>query len=188
MKRCSCLILAAGASRRMGQPKQLLQLNGESLIERVIRIAEGANFDEVIVVLGANADQVLPVVDANKIRVLVNSDWAEGIGSTIRYGIQNVGRTDAVMIMLVDQPDVSSEWLLKLREKFDQSGCLAATTLSDGISSPPVIIDQRLFPRLLELSGDQGAKKILSQVHVEGLEFPGPLRDLDTPEDLESTA
>src|SRR6516162_5729101 len=109
------IILAAGASRRLGQPKQLLRLdpaNAETLIERAVRIAREASLAPVIVVLGANHDQILSATTLTNTTTVLNPDWPEGIASSIRLGLHTVHQlapnAPGLLLVACDQPAVTA--------------------------------------------------------------------------------
>jgi molybdenum cofactor cytidylyltransferase len=183
------LVLAAGSSRRMGSPKQLLPLNGRPLLEGVVAAANASALDEVVVVLGANADEILPAVDLGRARVVVNPDHAAGLGSSLRAGLAALGPDVArAMVILGDQPAVSAELFDRLLELQQSSGLPSAALRFGTLLHPPVVLERSLFGDLGSLEGDVGCRAV-----VRGRpELVAPLPaeadgdhpiDLDTPED-----
>lgn len=185
MKKCKAAILAAGSSERMGRPKQLLELSGETFIERSVRVALASDFDEVAVVLGAYADDIAPRIAGRGVRILHNADWQEGMASSVRCAVHALSDADGLMILLVDQPGITAEWLMSLVERFRREECDGVTSSRDGVTSPPAIFSKTLFPQMLLLQGERGAKSLLAGAKVIKMEFPGLLIDIDTPGDFE---
>ena len=115
---CGIVILAAGASTRLGKPKQLLQYRGNTLLGHAINEAVNSNADAVVVVLGKNAELFKKEIDEKKVRVAINSSWEEGMASSVRLGLDTLLNDkpfiDAVIFMVCDQPHISSFILNKL--------------------------------------------------------------------------
>src|SRR5713101_3192797 len=106
--RSAGVVLAAGSSRRMGSPKQLLRIDGRPLLEVVVGHANASRLDDVLVVLGASADEIQGQVDFGRARVLINPDHASGMASSLRAGLAALdGDVDAAMVILGDQPDIA---------------------------------------------------------------------------------
>ncbi len=178
----AAVILAAGEGRRMGGPKALLHIDGETLLRRATRAALAAGCDPVVAVIGAWD----PDLDGVEVQTVVNTDAHEGMASSIRRGIAVLpAKVDAALLLTVDQPAVDAELLKNLlalaaRAPERPTACAYAGTL--GI---PAVLPRRLFPDLLALSGDRGAKAILLREATATLPFPGGEADLDVPTDLE---
>jgi len=183
------LVLAAGSSRRMGTPKQLLPLNGRPLLEGVVAAANASALDEVVVVLGANAEEVRRVVDLGRARVVVNPDHEAGLGSSVRTGLAALGpEVGRAMVILGDQPAVSAELFDRLLDLQSSSGLPSAALRFGTLLHPPVVLERSLFGDLGSLEGDVGCRAV-----VRGRpELVAPLPaetdgvhpiDLDTPED-----
>ncbi len=174
------IILAAGSGTRMGGPKALLTLDGETLLQRAVRIAGEAGCDPVLAVVGDWDPGPLPA------QVIRNSAAAEGMASSIRAGIAALPQeAERALLLVVDQVAVDGILLRRLLTLSDAdperpTGCAYSGTL--GI---PAVLPRRLFPELLTLSGDRGAKAILLREDAAALPFPEGILDLDTPEDLD---
>jgi len=173
------LILAAGSGRRMGGPKALLVFHGETLLQRAVRVAREAGCVEVFAVV---ADWDPGPVAATLVRNLAAQ---EGMASSIRAGINALPiGTEQILLLAVDMVAVDADLLRSLVALSDLDPTRpAACSYGEGFGIP-VVLPQRLFPALLALSGDRGAKAILQQESPATLPFPGGLQDLDTPEDL----
>lgn len=184
MQNCAAIILAAGNSSRLGEPKQLLVFEGETLLARTVRIARESQARPVIVVLGAWARECAETIAGQPVRIVQNPDWREGIASSIRAGIANVpGETDAAVILLCDQPGMGAEQI----DALIMSGRPIAACAHGGTAGPPAYFEKRFFPELLLLEGDKGAKALLAR-HADQaavIDFPGGDCDVDTRADWE---
>ncbi|HJW42979.1 MAG TPA: nucleotidyltransferase family protein [Geothrix sp.] len=181
----AALILAAGSGTRMGGPKARLVLAGQTLLQRAIQITRAAGCDPVFAVVRDEVDGAASDVQDVPVRLILNSEAAEGMASSIRRGVAALPpEVEAVLLMTVDQPAVDAALLrdllaLAAREPSRPAACAYAGTL--GI---PAVLPRRLFPDLLALRGDRGAKAILLREQAAPLPFPEGAQDLDTPEDL----
>lgn len=186
------IILAAGASSRLGSPKQLLIYSGAPLLQHSIEVAQLSDARSVIVVLGANSDLINDELKASTVKIVINSQWKEGMASTIRYGLQTLlelnPETKAVIFMVADQPFVTAELLNSLMDvnRKEQRSIVASkygTTFGT-----PVLFAKRFFPELMELTGDVGAKSLVRKYMSEAafVFFPKGNIDIDTKEDYEN--
>ena len=180
MSRTAAIILAAGASTRLGQPKQLVLLAGEPLLERAVRIAIEASCDPVVVVLGAEAASVLVHCPLANARVVMNEAWPEGMASSIRAGIAAImDQADAAILMTCDQPAVYPDHLRRLAK----TGVNVTTaSVYAGLRGVPACFPAHCFPDLLLLSGDQGARGLMESATT--IELPGGELDIDTSQNL----
>lgn len=191
MTSTAVLVLAAGGSRRLGRPKQLVDVRGRPLLERVIEEVRAWPVERVAVVIGAYEDDVLSGVDFGDALVVVNPEWEEGIASSLRVGLDAVGRdahTERVFIALGDQPGIPEQVPAGLVEEMDRSGKPAAVPKYRYQRGNPVLVSRFLWPRLMSLEGDAGAARLL-QAHpewVQEVRFDHPVpRDVDTQEDVD---
>ena len=173
----AAVILAAGASARLGQPKQLVEIGGEMLLDRTVRIAEEAGCWPIVVVLGAEARRVLSRCSLQSVAVLVNPWWQEGMASSLRLGVAAVSTWSGAVVMTCDQPAVTAEHLRKLTNL----GSLTASEYG-GRRGVPAYFPAANFPALLELTGDVGARELLKDAAV--VELAGGELDIDTAADL----
>ncbi|MBV9578618.1 MAG: nucleotidyltransferase family protein [Chloroflexi bacterium] len=184
----AAVILAAGGSSRMGQPKQLLKFRGTSLLRRAIDTALAVPTDQVIVVLGHAADQLIPECEATGATVVLNDQWREGVSTSLRGGLAAVvSEARGVFIYPADMPLVTPEALRELAHRQQVSGRPAAMTEAGGVRGVPVFITRSLFPSLMIQEGDVGGAQYL-RAHpeaVEAVHFADPdiVRDVDRPED-----
>lgn len=173
----AAVVLAAGGSARLGEPKQLVTLAGETLLERTVRTAREAGCSPVVVVLGAAAEQIVAACDLSDAVVVVNEFWAEGMGASVRLGVAEVQGADGVVLMTCDQPAVTAGHLRALMASGEVAGSAYA-----GRVGVPAYFPAAEFAGLLELRGDSGARELLRG--VAGVDLPGGEVDVDTVEDL----
>jgi CTP:molybdopterin cytidylyltransferase MocA len=190
--RCGLILLAAGGSRRMGRPKQLLPIAGRPLLRHVAERLLAAPVSPVVVVLGANAAAIAPCLGGLALSTVINERWADGMGSSLRAGLQAMVRmapkVDAVIVALADQPQSSAGHLAALLRAHAESGRpIIATTTAGGVALPPVLFAAEWFPRLLELEGDVGARQLLQENTGRMATVPlAAAADLDTPDDYDA--
>jgi molybdenum cofactor cytidylyltransferase len=185
------IILAAGASSRLGQPKQLVQIDGDTLLARTIGVASESGAEPVVVVLGANAERIRDLVDMERAHAVINQDWEQGIASSIHAGIESLLRlnslTEAVLLLVCDQPRLTAGHLRALIEGHSRAhrGTIVASRY-EGVAGVPAIFPASQFPGLLALRGDSGAKSLLRNpaCPMVEIEFSGGEIDVDTPFDL----
>jgi molybdenum cofactor cytidylyltransferase len=186
----SGLVLGAGASQRLGQPKQLLPYGGETLLGRVVSQAQCAKgLDEVLVVLGRAADQIRQQIDFGSARVVENPEFRDGCASSYRAGIGAVSsKSDAIMIILGDQPGIRPELIDKVAEEWRQGGSEIALCSYRGKLGHPMIFAKSLFEQLMSLHGDKAAWKLVDanaeMVQEIPIDLPSP-DDINTCDDLE---
>lgn len=186
------IILAAGASTRMGSPKQLLSYQENNLLQHAIEVALATGFSPVIVVLGANLNTILPIIKSNNITIVENKEWEEGLASSIRAGISALMQEDpfveSALMMLCDQPFVTAALLKQLVETKRITNKKIIACAYKNTNGVPVLFDTSFFPELLQLRGQDGAKKILTHYpeEVGTIAFPEGAIDIDTPEDYQT--
>ena len=188
----AALILAAGESRRFGEPKQLADWKGRPLLEYVAgRAAEWPRVDEVYAVLGSEAERIMERVDLTGVTVIENLDWREGIASSLRAGLDALlgdREAGAALVVLADQPMVPAAAVERLFEARRRSGRPVILPRYRFLRGHPVLLDRWLWPRLIAgLEGDQGARNLFL-AHPEWVEEvtvgEDAPRDIDTREDL----
>lgn len=192
--RCGLVILAAGASRRMGSPKQLIEIDGRPLLVRAIEAALAAPVWPVVVVLGANAVAIRPVIGHLPVLVVENPAWSEGMASSIREGVATLrqfSRTlDAAVLALCDQPGFSAATVESLLAAHRATGRGIVAARYSGRLGAPALFAREHFAALTALTGEEGARDLLNAdpARVAAVELPELARDLDTPADLEGLA
>ena len=184
-----CLILAAGSSSRLGSPKQLLKYNQKTLIENSISAVLTAGISPLYVVLGSDFELIRDAIRDFPVKIIYHGTWQEGIGSSIRTGIsymENENHFDAILIMLCDQPYISSGHLKDLIKAFSQEQKSIIATGYGNHTGVPALFDCKIFRSLKELTGDKGAKDIINKNcnDVCVINFEQAAVDIDRPEDL----
>jgi molybdenum cofactor cytidylyltransferase len=188
------IVLAAGASSRMGQPKQLLRFEGETLLNRAIRVGLETQCCPVIVVLGSAAETLQEGINASRARIVVNQSWAEGMSSSIRCGLHELeaaatDKIDAAIFMLCDQPLITSDIVRRLVDVYHSRRTLLVASEYEASGEKtrgvPALFSRALFPELMELRGAQGAKRVIARHVAEAtvIAVPEAAFDVDTADD-----
>jgi molybdenum cofactor cytidylyltransferase len=186
----SVVVLAAGMSRRMGAPKQLLRAGETTLLERALHTVRQSRADEIILVLGFGATEIRRSISTRGLRVVVNEGYQEGMASSLRAGIATVGpQAQGALIMLADQPFVLFSTLDRLIEYQQKMRPQIAIPTYKGFRGNPVLLDRSVFAEIASLQGDIGCRAIFGK-HTENIakvavDDPGILLDVDTREDYE---
>jgi molybdenum cofactor cytidylyltransferase len=186
------ILLAAGGSRRLGTPKQLLRIDGETLVRRAVRSVLASGVGELVVVLGDHAREIEAEIDSFPVLKVTHERWGNGLGSSIAAGMRELlersPETEAVLILLCDQPRVGPAQLSSLVRAFEEgTHPIVAAGYADA-AGVPVIFHQSFFGELLTLDGERGARSIL-QSHRQQLRtvpMPEAAFDIDTREDATS--
>jgi molybdenum cofactor cytidylyltransferase len=180
------LLLAAGASTRMGRPKQLLPYRGRTLLRHAAETAVASGCAPIVLVTGALHEELLPEIAGLPIQAVRNINWESGMASSIQTGLAAVAaaQPSAVLIMLTDQPLVTPELLRQFvaRQRQTQAPIVAAA-YGDTLGVPAVFSNS-LLPKLEQLQGQQGAVRLIASLGaaVGRVDFPAGLLDVDTPE------
>jgi molybdenum cofactor cytidylyltransferase len=188
--RIAAVILAAGASSRMGRPKQLLDWGGTPLVRLAAETALAARLDPAIVVVGAARAAVAAALAGLSLRIVDNPAYAEGQSTSLRAGVAALGpEVGAAVVLLGDQPFVTAGMIARIVADWRTSGKPIVAPLYAGKRGNPVLFARTIFPELLRIQGDQGARGVLasdpSRVQLVPFDDPRPLADIDTPEDYD---
>ncbi len=193
--RCGVVILAAGASTRMGQPKQLLPFRGSTLLQHAIEAALASPAWPVVVVLGAHAALIRPTLARLPVLIAENLAWAEGMASSLRAGLDTLNafspRMDAALFALCDQPAFSAEVVTRFLNTHQALGHSIIAARYGGHLGAPALFAREHFPALHALTGDQGARQLITTAppgSITALDLPDFAHDLDTPEDYSRAA
>jgi molybdenum cofactor cytidylyltransferase len=184
------VILAAGASTRLGRPKQLLPWQGKTLLQHAVQCALTIT-TQPVVVTGSNADQLVAGLNQNQVQIVFNPEWQQGIASSIHCGLQALlNRTptpDQVIFMVCDQPFVTAELLLELINERQNTHKTIVASAYGGTLGIPALFAAEMFPQLLDLDGDTGAKKVIMghMEDVASVPFPQGDFDIDTVKEYE---
>jgi len=188
MSNVQLLLLAAGSSSRMKEPKQLLSWGTATLIEHQIHTLLHTH-NPLSVVVGAYAERIIPVIDSLPIKIIRNEHWADGMGTSIAIGVQKVleenPHLDGILISLIDQPLLNTGHFNKMLQLFRPGNKQIIVSKAEGSwSGAPVLFDTVYVDELKRLTGDQGAKMVTNEYKkfVEPVEGGALLIDVDTPE------
>lgn len=183
--RHALLLLAAGGSRRLGQPKQLLRLGNETLVRRAARLGLATAPAEAVVVCGAQADAVWREVADLPLRRADCADWDRGLGQSLATGLAALSQDiDGALVLLCDQPALDAGHLLALRAAWRSDPGRAAASAYEGVLGVPALLPRAWFARLAEGGHDRGARELL-RAHageVHAVAAPSLAEDIDTPE------
>src|SRR5712691_5273864 len=186
----SAIVLAAGQAARFGQCKQLMRLGEKTLVEHVLDNIRGSNVDDVVVVLGAHADEIRQQVRFDEERVVLNPDYANGMSTSIHAGLRALPpATEAAMIVLADQPFVTSQTLNVLIDEYRRARPSVVIPTFNGFRGNPVLVDRSLFAEMMGIRGDIGCRAIFGD-HAESIvkvpvDDRGVVTDIDTMEDFD---
>jgi molybdenum cofactor cytidylyltransferase len=185
------IILAAGASTRLGRPKQLLQYQAQSLLHHTSTVAIASGCQPIIVVLGAYASRIEPEVVSLPVHIIENEHWATGMSSSIRMGLSTLKSIqptlEAAVMLLCDQPLISASLIQELIDTYHRTGKPIVASDYAGIMGVPALFSQAFFSELMTLEADKGARQIIQRYgnEVACVPFPQGAIDIDTPEDYE---
>ena len=192
--RFGAVILAAGASRRMGTPKQLLAVGGKPLLVRAVEATLASPAWPVVVVLGAFAEQIRPSLARLPVLITENPTWSEGMAASIRAGVTTLQQfsrhLDGALIALCDQPAFSAEIIGALLAAQRQTGRSIDAAHYSGRHGAPALFLREHFSTLLSLTGEEGARALLNDdpLRVASVDLPQLAVDLDTPDDVTAFA
>jgi molybdenum cofactor cytidylyltransferase len=181
------VLLAAGRSQRMGQPKLLLPWRGEPLVRFVARQALQTRLNELIVVVGHRAEHIIATLDGVDVRIVRNADFVDGQSTSLSAGIAAVSpAASAALVLLADQPLLQPATIDALIDRYLQARAPIVAPRIEGQRGNPVLFDRTLFPALQTISGDQGARSVI-KAHEHAICWldttdGGILLDIDTPE------
>ena len=184
------ILLAAGSSSRMGKSKQMITIDGETLLEKSVKVALQSKSKNIMVVLGANATDHRARIENFPVEVVLNATWNLGMGNSLKVGIAHLKskamKKRAVIIMVCDQPLLNSAHLDKLIDTYSSTRKSIVASSYSGSAGVPALFDDSMFEQLENLSDHQGAKKVIesNRDQLIVIDFPEGSIDLDTPEDV----
>jgi len=183
------VVLSAGESSRMGRPKALLPIDGQTFIERIVGALKKSSVAKVMVVLGHNADEMTPRLEHLPVEILVNPDYKLGQLSSLQVAVRRLEREpdcDAMLVHLVDHPYVNTKLVQTMIKRYEDTGKLIVVPRYNRKRGHPVIFSRKLFAELLAAPVDQGAKAVVNAHRDDTLEIDtedeGVTVDIDTPE------
>lgn len=183
MANIGAVILAAGESSRLGQPKQLIQFRGKSLVRRIADAANKAGCSPVTVVIGSDSEEIARELKPTSASIVENENWRNGIGTSIRAGVQSLinctPSLDAVVLLVCDQPMVDAKVIKQLIGAYGKRGkTLVASSYSDTLGVP-ALFSHSHFDELVALPDSDGAKSIILSKRERVVEFPFPQGEID---------
>ncbi len=183
------VVLAAGSSTRMGRNKLFFEIDGETLLRRVVRRAIGAGLDPVLVVVGHEEERARAELAELACTPVDNPDHAQGINRSLRTGISHVPeRARAAVVMLADMPFVTSRMVAELVARYrDGTAPLVISAYGD-VNAPPMLYDRSLFSELRQMKGEGCGRQVVRRHRDEAIAISWPeaaLQDIDVPEDYE---
>jgi len=186
----AAIVLAAGGSSRMGQPKQLLPFRGQPMVRWAVDAVCSAGLAQVVVVVGAHAQAVVGALAGLPVELVLNPAWPEGMSTSLRAGLNAVrSEIQAVLIVLADQPTLTPDLVGALLARYWTSGAPIVAPFYGGRHGNPVLFDRALFPELAAVEGDRGGRLLLSKYHEQvaqvEVEDAALLVDVDTYRDYE---
>jgi molybdenum cofactor cytidylyltransferase len=185
------VVLAAGASRRMGKPKQLLQFRGSTILRRVVEEALASSLSRVLVVVGAHAPVAAAALTGLPVGIVENVDWAQGQGSSVATGVRALRErapdTTGVVLLVSDQPLLTASSIDLLMTAHRTTGSLIVASRRGDRLEAPALFSFAFFDELAALRDDAGSREILrrNESRALGIELPGAEFDMDTPEDYQ---
>lgn len=189
--RIGIIILAAGASVRLGKPKQLLKFQGQTLIRRAAQTALATKSQKVAVVLGANFHWIKKEIEDLPVEIVINENWQSGMSSSVKTGLGKLLEIEpnlsAVVIQLCDQPLINSAVLNQIIKKYQRTKTKIVAAEYAGTVGVPALFADTVFSELLNLTAQNGAKKIIEK-HLSAVEkvyIPEAEIDIDTQPDYE---
>ena len=183
------VVLSAGESSRMGRPKALLPIDGQTFIERIVGALKRGGIERIVVVLGFNADALRQQISHLPVEILVNPDHKLGQLSSLQVAVRHLQAApdcDGVMLHLVDHPYIEPKLVRLMLQRFEKSKCSIVVPRHQSKRGHPVIFSRALFDELLGAPLDQGAKAVVNAHRQDTLEIEtedvGITLDIDTPE------
>jgi len=186
---CAIIILAAGRSARMGSPKQLLSYQGKNLLQHTIDIASVSEIGPIIVVLGSGIEEISAQLNTNSLTIIENPNWESGMASSVVCGLNAMNNlypdTEAVILMVCDQPFVNAKLLKDLIKKQKESGSSIVASSYENIHGTPALFHKEHFTELSLLNGDSGARSLIKKYaeSIKTIPFDQGSIDIDTMDD-----
>jgi len=187
----NAIVLAAGASKRMGRPKPLLRFRGRTFLKQVVTTLESSQADGVTVVLGAQAEAIAEAVDLSDVDVVINRDYRKGQLSSLVAGLKHVPQqTEAILLCLVDHPFITAEIVDRIVAEFRRTDAPIVVPTFNGRRGHPTLFSRSMFAALISAPAEEGARHVVYSNEDKVLEVPVSdstvLVGINTPEDYRS--
>ncbi len=184
------IILAAGESRRMGEPKQLLPWGDGTIIEAVADAHLRSRLDSVCVVLGGNKDRISTILSDSLLKIVENPKYQTGMAGSVKVGLRAIGKDfNAALVSLGDQPQVTTSLIDSLIERYEESGAPVVMPRMGEKRGHPTLLDSALWPGILNLAPDEGlnvvVRRYADKAAFVDVDDPRLFLDMDTPEEYE---
>jgi molybdenum cofactor cytidylyltransferase len=190
MDNIALVLLAAGGSTRMGSPKQLLPYRGQPLVRHTAEIALASGCDPVMVVLGSHANEIRAALDGLEVVVVENTDWEQGMGTSIRAGVSGaeIMGAEGVVLAMADQPLVTAEILKRLVEEHEETSRPIIASEYSGTVGVPAFFTREFFPKLKALMPTEDCKAVILANLEQSIRItcPEAEMDIDTPDDYQT--
>lgn len=180
------ILLAAGGSRRLGRPKQLIEFQGKTLIRGATEALLDAGCSPIVVVVGHDAETLKQELSDLDVEIVENPEWEKGMSTSIRVGVSHIrdSEVEGVLVALCDQPLVDGDKLRKFVHEFSNNECIV-TAEYNGIRGVPALFPRERFDDLANLEGDKGARDLIARFPSVGIALPEAALDIDTLADVE---
>jgi molybdenum cofactor cytidylyltransferase len=189
LARLQIIVLAAGFSSRLGQPKALARVHGVSLLRSSLKLAATLNCGRIIAVVARTSARYRAQARGIKVTFVTNSRRHQGLSSSVRRGIAAARYTPAVLLMPMDLASLDSRELVRLVRRWRAARrCVIARRIGR-IGAVPLVLPRRLYPGALGIVGDVGLRELIAQLPVESrvlIDLPSAAVDIDTPQDLQA--
>ncbi len=188
--RVAAIVLAAGASQRMGRPKQLLPVGDKTMLQHLVDVVRASPAEPVVVVLGHRAEEMRVSLQEEDVAIVVNEDWEAGLSASVQAGLNALAPdVRAALFVLADQPALTAEVIAQVVERYRRTRSPIVVPTYRGQRGNPVLFDRALFLELMQVKGDQGGRSLLSRypsrVEEVAVSSAGVLVDIDTPDDYQ---
>jgi molybdenum cofactor cytidylyltransferase len=186
-RKLQIVVLAAGFSSRLGQPKALARVHGVSLLRRTLKVASNLGADRIVVVVPRNAARYRIEARAMKVRWAVNAHRVQGLSSSVRRGIAAARYAPAILLLPADLIHLTSQDLFRLVQRWHSARRRLIARRIHLSGATPVILPRWLYARASSLAGDVGLRELVAQLPADSrvlVDLPSAVWDVDTPQDL----
>jgi molybdenum cofactor cytidylyltransferase len=185
-KKITAIILSGGSSSRMGSPKSLLEIQGKTFIDIIKEKIHASGINDIYIVLGSDPDYIINNLNKDNLEIIINKSWKNGQLSSLKAAVQKAGdKSDAVMMFLVDHPQVKLDTIRKLINVYNYEKAHIIIPEYNGRGGHPVIFSKETFAGILEAPLNEGAKAVVRDNRYKRIRIPVDdpyvLQDIDTP-------